>query len=168
MGWTRGLFVTQAPPAPPLEVLKFKPSSEVSHIEHAEIAEPAEPERRALPRVANPETLWLASGGRDPVDEDDLPVFTAEEVALHNNPTDGLWIIVEDRVYDCTQFAELHPGGPEVFTQFGGKQCTWQFWKWHSKKHLTAWSSALLIGRVDVIPPNPYPQPRRWVKTGKI
>lgn len=26
-------------------------------------------------------------------------------------------IVVEDRVYDCTHFLDLHPGGPEVFHQ---------------------------------------------------
>jgi len=35
-------------------------------------------------------------------------------------------IIVEDRIYDCTHFVDIHPGGREVFAQFGGKQCTWQ------------------------------------------
>lgn len=74
-----------------------------------------------------------------------------------------------------------------MFSQFAGKQCTWQvsctnqhrrrcfslnkcrdfsqFWLWHNKKDLREWSSAVLIGRVSPIPPNPYPEPRRWVKT---
>ncbi|GAA5876552.1 hypothetical protein JCM3774_003136 [Rhodotorula dairenensis] len=115
-----------------------------------------------------PEDLELAGGGRAPVDPANPPLIPPEVVAEHDNSEDGFWIIVEDRVYDCTNFLDLHPGGPEVFAQFGGKQCTWQFWKWHTKRQLDEWSPALLIGRTYPIPPNPYPEPRRWIKTGKI
>ncbi|KAK4052952.1 hypothetical protein OIO90_004076 [Microbotryomycetes sp. JL221] len=116
MGWTRAFFVTTTP-AQSADTIKIDSSAEVAHIEHVLLKEPAQTKRRAVPRVANPETLWLASGGRDPLDEEDLPWITPEEVAHHNNPSDGIWIIVEDLVYDCTHFTEIHPGGPEVFAQ---------------------------------------------------
>jgi cytochrome b involved in lipid metabolism len=36
-------------------------------------------------------------------------------------------IVVEDRVYDCTDFLDkFHPGSPETILEFAGKQCTWQ------------------------------------------
>ena len=40
-----------------------------------------------------------------------------------------------------------------------------QFWRFHTKKHLNDWSSALLIGRTSLIPSNPFPEPPRWIKT---
>lgn len=37
-------------------------------------------------------------------------VFKAEEVAAHKKP-DDLYIIVDQDVYDLTQFQDEHPGG---------------------------------------------------------
>lgn len=37
-------------------------------------------------------------------------IFSKEDVASHNKPTD-LLIIVNDDVYDVTNFQEDHPGG---------------------------------------------------------
>lgn len=36
--------------------------------------------------------------------------FTTADVASHNKPED-LYIIVDEDVYDVTQFADEHPGG---------------------------------------------------------
>lgn len=36
--------------------------------------------------------------------------ITTEEIAKHNTP-DDLWIVVENTVYDLTEFAPQHPGG---------------------------------------------------------
>lgn len=36
--------------------------------------------------------------------------FTKEEVASHNK-SEGLWIIIDEDVYDVTKFQEDHPGG---------------------------------------------------------
>ncbi|GAA5981012.1 hypothetical protein JCM10908_003950 [Rhodotorula pacifica] len=152
---------------------------EVEHLEVARVA-PHAADAADAPRIRQgrrhrglqpaplPEDLEVAAGGREPVDPEHLPFISPEVVAEHDNAEDGFWIIVEDRIYDCTDFLDLHPGGPEVFAQFGGRQCTWQFWKWHTKRQLEEWSPALLIGRTFPIPPNPYPEPRRWIKTGKI
>jgi hypothetical protein len=37
-----------------------------------------------------------------------------------------LGIVIEDKVYDCTTFADQHPGGESMIYQFAGKSCTWQ------------------------------------------
>ncbi|KAG0664026.1 hypothetical protein C6P46_001886 [Rhodotorula mucilaginosa] len=105
---------------------------------------------RGAQPAPGPEDLEIAAGGRAPVDPADPPFIPPEVVAAHNNSEDGFWIIVDDRVYDCSEFLDLHPGGPEVFTQ------------------LDEWAPALLIGRTYPVPPNPYPEPRRWIKTGKM
>lgn len=39
-----------------------------------------------------------------------LKLVSAEQVAQHNTAQD-LWIVVEDQVWDMTDFAPQHPGG---------------------------------------------------------
>lgn len=52
--------------------------------------------------------------------------FTVEEVALHNTKEDA-WFIYKDKVYDFTPFLEEHPGGPEEFNGYFGKDITKPF-----------------------------------------
>src|ERR1043165_5219838 len=49
--------------------------------------------------------------------------YTREEVARHNTPSD-LWVIHNNKVYDVTEFAVDHPGGPELIKEWGGKDVT--------------------------------------------
>mmetsp|Transcript_25454 Transcript_25454/g.58655 ORF Transcript_25454/g.58655 Transcript_25454/m.58655 type:complete len:969 (-) Transcript_25454:134-3040(-) len=52
-----------------------------------------------------------------------VQVYLPEEVAQHNRP-DSLWIIVDDQVYDITDYCAKHPGGPAVLRQMAGKDAT--------------------------------------------
>ncbi len=36
--------------------------------------------------------------------------FSKEDVATHSKP-DNLWVVIDEDVYDLTQFQEEHPGG---------------------------------------------------------
>jgi cytochrome b involved in lipid metabolism len=45
--------------------------------------------------------------------------FTKEEVAKHNT-RDDCWIIVDNNVYDVTDYIEEHPGGDSIMTNAGG------------------------------------------------
>jgi hemoglobin-like flavoprotein len=49
--------------------------------------------------------------------------FTADEVAKHNSKED-LWLIIENKVYDLTNWQEDHPGGPSLLLQFAGGDAT--------------------------------------------
>lgn len=36
---------------------------------------------------------------------------STSEVLLHNSPKD-CWLVIDNQVWDVTQFAQDHPGGP--------------------------------------------------------
>ncbi|KAK9727357.1 Nitrate reductase [NADH] 1 [Basidiobolus ranarum] len=58
-------------------------------------------------------------------------VFTAEDVANHHKP-DDVWVSIYGRVYDCTDFIKLHPGGMETIAANAGTDCTREFGDIHS------------------------------------
>ncbi|KAI6760345.1 hypothetical protein HG530_009205 [Fusarium avenaceum] len=64
-----------------------------------------------------------------------LPFIEAETIAEASR-NDLLWIIIDNIVYDCTEFIHNHPGGARVMEAFRGSNCTWQFWRFHSEKDL--------------------------------
>ena len=52
--------------------------------------------------------------------------YTKAEVAKHNT-SDSLWLILNDKVYDVTSFAQDHPGGPEILYELAGTDATTDF-----------------------------------------
>lgn len=56
---------------------------------------------------------------------DDPKFFTLKEVSTKNGKESKLiWIVIKDSVYDVTNYIENHPGGPELITEYAGKDCT--------------------------------------------
>jgi cytochrome-b5 reductase len=51
-----------------------------------------------------------------------VPEFSREEVKKHNTRKD-LWIIINDKVYDVTNYDD-HDGGFDVFMDYAGKDAT--------------------------------------------
>lgn len=49
--------------------------------------------------------------------------LTREQVSVHHT-TSSTWVIVNEKVYDITEFLEGHPGGEEILLQYGGKDIT--------------------------------------------
>lgn len=55
--------------------------------------------------------------------------ISVSEVAEHNSPEKGLYIIVDNGVYDVTKFIDEHPGGAKILKRVAGKDASKQFWK---------------------------------------
>ncbi|CAG7953121.1 unnamed protein product [Penicillium salamii] len=55
--------------------------------------------------------------------------FTPADVATHNTPDKGLYIIVDSNVFDVTNFIDEHPGGAKILKRVAGKDASKQFWK---------------------------------------
>ncbi|CAG8456356.1 537_t:CDS:2 [Acaulospora colombiana] len=61
------------------------------------------------------------------------PQYSIEQVAKHDNANDA-WIVVEKKVYDCTKFLKVHPGGADSILINAGADCTDEFNSIHSSK----------------------------------
>ena len=46
-------------------------------------------------------------------------MFTKEEVAKHNTEHD-CWLIIDNKVYDVSDYVDVHPGGPAILNNAGG------------------------------------------------
>lgn len=57
-----------------------------------------------------------------------LPTYTAAEVAERNfKGGKDCWLIYKNNVYDVTHYVDDHPGGPDLVTDWAGKDCTKAF-----------------------------------------
>ncbi|OGE54835.1 hypothetical protein PENARI_c005G06821 [Penicillium arizonense] len=74
--------------------------------------------------------------------------FTPADVASHNSAEKGLYIIVDNNVYDVTNFIDEHPGGAKILKRVAGKDASKQFWKYHNESVLKKYSPKLKIGEV--------------------
>src|ERR1700761_8467208 len=61
--------------------------------------------------------------------------FSRDEVTQHST-TDSLWIIIDSKVYDLTDFADAHPGGVHVLEQVAGTDATTEFYNLHRQEVL--------------------------------
>lgn len=92
-----------------------------------------------------------------------LPHFSTDEVLRRDGKEcEQLWIVVDSIVYDCSEFFNEHPGGEEVIRSFGGRDCSWQFWRFHARTDMEEWGTPLRVGTCQGAT-NPYREPNRWV-----
>jgi len=73
--------------------------------------------------------------------------FSAADVASHKTAKD-LYIIVDEDVYDLTDFQEEHPGGKKILSRVAGKDASKQFWKYHNDSILKKYQN-LKVGSLD-------------------
>ena len=91
-----------------------------------------------------------------------LPFIQAEVVRATKSQPDRLWIVVDEIIYNCTDFIAEHPGGSTVIESFCGEDCTWQFWRFHNRTHMRETGRPLRIGRTAGIA-NRYKERPRFV-----
>jgi sulfite reductase (NADPH) flavoprotein alpha-component len=51
-------------------------------------------------------------------------VYDSSEVVLHNGDEQGYWLSINGRVYDVSEFAFMHPGGPKIVRSYAGMDAT--------------------------------------------
>ncbi|KAJ5776506.1 uncharacterized protein N7511_001517 [Penicillium nucicola] len=83
--------------------------------------------------------------------------FTYSQIAEHNTKKD-LYLIVHDKVYDCTSFVDEHPGGEEVLLDVGGQDSTEAFEDVGHSDEAREILDGLLVGTVKRMPGDPAPQ----------
>jgi len=74
-------------------------------------------------------------------------LITMAEVRKHNKD-DDVWIVVNDKVYDCTEYLDLHPGGADSILINAGEDSTEDFVAIHSTK-ATKMLDKFFVGDLD-------------------
>jgi alkylation response protein AidB-like acyl-CoA dehydrogenase/predicted heme/steroid binding protein len=77
-----------------------------------------------------------------------MKTFSTEEVSKHNKE-DDLWLIIDGKVYDLTNFAAMHPGGESILFPFAGKDATKDFYALHKADVLDKYGPKYIIGTVE-------------------
>ena len=73
--------------------------------------------------------------------ENTTPI-TEEELSLHSDKINDCWILIDNDVYDVTQYAPSHPGGPEYITDFCGSNATKDYYINHPVEYLQIYLSS--------------------------
>ncbi|KAF9434229.1 hypothetical protein BGZ76_008354 [Entomortierella beljakovae] len=76
--------------------------------------------------------------------------FSVNQVSTHNSEND-CWVIINDKVYDVTNFLNDHPGGKKIILKNAGTDATKQFNAFHNPDVLGKYG-ALCIGAVGEPP----------------
>lgn len=79
-------------------------------------------------------------------------MITPEELALHRSAEDGgIWMSLEGKVYDVTNFVESHPGGDKILLAAGGDVAPfWSIYGFHYESHVTDLMKEYYIGDLTV------------------
>lgn len=57
---------------------------------------------------------------------------TVEEVQSHTSVDTGVWVVINGKVYDLTDFLSRHPGGKSIILKYAGKNALAIFNKYHA------------------------------------
>ena len=50
-------------------------------------------------------------------------IFTAAQIAEHAG-TQSCWVIIKGRIYDVTEYVDIHPADPDTILKYCGKDAT--------------------------------------------
>ncbi|EAU33794.1 cytochrome b5 [Aspergillus terreus NIH2624] len=82
--------------------------------------------------------------------------LTFAEVAGHNTKKD-LYMVVHDKVYDCSSFVDEHPGGEEVLLDVAGQDATEAFEDVGHSDEAREILDGLFVGNLKRMPGDPAP-----------
>merc|ERR1719262_1749820 len=110
-------------------------------------------------KLVDADTVVVMQGGDESSSDDDDGGgggITVEEVAQHNAATD-VWIIVNNKVIDVTDFLKTHPGGEAAIMAFAGKDASVEWNMIHKPDFLDIWVKDKIKGEVNAnaAPPPP-------------
>uniref|UniRef100_L2G9E8 Cytochrome b5 n=1 Tax=Colletotrichum fructicola (strain Nara gc5) TaxID=1213859 RepID=L2G9E8_COLFN len=83
--------------------------------------------------------------------------LTYQDVAEHNTKKD-IYIVVHDKIYDCTKFVDEHPGGEEVLLDVGGQDASEAFEDVGHSDEARETLDQLYIGDLKRQPGDPSPK----------
>ncbi|EPE30100.1 FMN-linked oxidoreductase [Glarea lozoyensis ATCC 20868] len=76
--------------------------------------------------------------------------ITTQEISKHNT-SDDLWIVVDNTVYDLTEFAPSHPGGAAIIQNYAGRDATTAYSTIHAPSLIsTSLSPSKILGTLDL------------------
>ncbi|KAH8773247.1 cytochrome b5-like heme/steroid binding domain-containing protein [Hyaloscypha finlandica] len=75
--------------------------------------------------------------------------FSVADVATHKDAEGGMYIIIDENVYDVAGFVDEHPGGAKILKRVVGKDASKQFRKYHNEGVLKKYSERLKVGTVE-------------------
>ncbi|PYH46392.1 cytochrome b5-like heme/steroid binding domain-containing protein [Aspergillus saccharolyticus JOP 1030-1] len=87
----------------------------------------------------------------------DVKEFTLAEVTAHNTKKD-LYMVIHDKVYDCSSFVDEHPGGEEVLLDVAGQDGTEAFEDVGHSDEAREILDGLFVGNVKRQPGDPAPR----------
>jgi hypothetical protein len=85
--------------------------------------------------------------------------ISVEEVAAHDKPGD-VWIIVNKKVIDVSDFVKTHPGGEAAIMAFAGKDASVEWNMIHKPDFLDIWVKDKILGEVGAGGGGPPPKPK--------
>jgi fatty acid desaturase len=92
----------------------------------------------------NNESVWTEN--QNSVDQ---KVFTWDQVKQHNK-RDDVWIVVNNNVYNVTEFQKKHPGGARLINFYAGKDATEPFLAYHKDQKLVQkYLKPLCVGKFE-------------------
>lgn len=90
----------------------------------------------------------MGKGGKD-IKRDPERELSWEEVKKHNKREDK-WLVIDNNVYDITQWSKRHPGGSKVISHYAGQDATEAFTAFHpDKKFVGKFLKSIQIGKVN-------------------